>query len=175
MKKLVLVSLIFVLGACANRPPAPISEVPHDNPSLRQVRLDIDAYLGRDVRWGGIINGVENRSDGTWIEIVRYDLRDDGRPREGGKSDGRFIASFGDFVDPVVYEAGRPLTVVGRIEGQTSRKIGDYDYRFAIVEVEGSYLWKKRSEIRYTHYPYYYWHYDPWFPHHHHHHPHFFH
>ncbi len=121
MKKLVLVSLIFVLGACANRPPAPISEVPHDNPSLRQVRLDIDAYLGRDVRWGGIINGVENRSDGTWIEIVRYDLRDDGRPREGGKSDGRFIASFGDFVDPVVYEAGRPLTVVGRIEGQTSR------------------------------------------------------
>ena len=174
LKFIVFITSLLLLGACASKPPAPISAVPPDNPSLLRVRMDIDAYIGRDVRWGGVINGVENRADGTWVEIVRYELRDSGRPREGGNSDGRFIASFPDFVDPVVYETGRPLTVVGRIEGQTSRKIGDYDYRFAIVEVEGSYLWRKPAEVRYIHDPYYYWYYDPWFPHHRHYHPYYY-
>ena len=173
MKKLVLIASLLLLGACASKPPEAISKVPHDNPSLLRVRMDIDAYVGRDVRWGGVINSVENRADGTWIEIVRHDLRSNGRPREGGKSDGRFIASFDDFVDPVVYESGRSLTVVGTIEGKDSRKIGDYDYQFAIVEVDGSYLWKKRSEVRpVPYYPPYYWYHDPWFYHYRH--PHFY-
>lgn len=164
MKKLVPIGALLVLGACASKPPEAISRVPNDNPSLRQVRQDIDAYIGRDLRWGGVISSVENRADGTWIEIVRYDLRDNGRPREGGSSDGRFIASFDVFVDPVVYENGRALTVVGTIEGKTSRKIGDYDYQFAIVEVDGSYLWKKMPAVQPAPYiPPYYWYHDPWY------------
>ena len=170
--RIIFLLVLMTLAACASKPPAPISHVPHDNPSLMRVRLDVDAFIDREVRWGGVISNVENRADGTWIEIVQYDLRDNGRPRSSGNSDGRFIASFGDFVDPEVYETGRPLTVVGKITDHTSRKIGEFDYRFAIVEVEGSYLWKKRSEVRYAPYPYpyHYWHYDPFFPHHHHYH-----
>ena len=63
--------------------------------------------------------------------------------------------------------------MVGTIEGQTSRKIGDYDYQFAIVEVEGSYLWQKLAQVRQpAYYSHYYWYHDPWY--HHHYHPHFY-
>lgn len=173
MKRILMLAVLLTLGGCASKPPAPIAKVPHDNPSLLRVRMDIDKYLGAEVRWGGVISRVENRADETWIEIVRYQLSDSGRPRSSGDSDGRFIASFRDFIDPVVYEVGRPLTVVGKIADRTTRNIGDYDYLFAVVAVEGSFLWKKQSDLRYTPYPYYYWHYDPFFPHHHRHHPHF--
>jgi outer membrane lipoprotein len=170
-RKLLLILALAGLGACAAKPPDAISRVPEDNPTLMRVRLDFDSHLGAEVRWGGEITSVENQAEGTWIEIVRYPLRANGRPRSGGKSDGRFIASFADFKDPVVYEVGRPLTVVGRIVDQTSRKIGDYDYRFAIVEVEGSYLWKAQAPAVYPNYPPYWWYHDPfyhpWRPHRH--------
>lgn len=160
-----------VLSGCASKPPAAISKVPPENLSLTRVRMDIENFIGAEVRWGGVISKIENRATHTWIELVRRKLRDDGKPATDGRSDGRFIASFEGFVDPVVYEVGRPLTVVGRIEAGTKRPIGDYDYLFPIVAVEGSYLWKAASEYRDRYYPPPYWYYDlrfyrPW-PYHH--------
>ena len=160
---------LAILGGCASKPPASISKIPHEDLTLTRVRLDLDQYMGSEVRWGGTISKVENKASHTWIELVRQPLRENGKPRTSGKSDGRFIASFEEFVDPVVYEIGRPLTVVGTIEAKTKRLIGDYDYLFPIVTVEGSYLWKAAPEVQYQPYPYY----DPWFYHpwHHHRHP----
>ena len=164
-----LLALTLIAG-CASKPPSSIDKLPADNPSLNRVRMDIDSHVGREVRWGGVISEVENKPDRTWVQVVRYPLRDSGRPREGGLSDGRFIASFGRFLDPVVYEIGRPITVVGTIEDKTRRPIGEHEYLFPIVAVEGSHLWSTHSEI---HQPYYppWWYYDPWYPfppHHHH-------
>ena len=102
-------------GGCASKPPEAISRIPADNPSVASVRLNIDQYMGAEVRWGGEISKVENRADQTWVEIVRRQLWGDGKPKTSGKSDGRFIANFSGFVDPVVYEVGQLLTVVGTI------------------------------------------------------------
>ncbi len=140
MKTTLLVLLAALLAACASKPPPAIAKIPPQDLSLTQVRIDIDRYLGSEVRWGGIISKVENKTDRTWIEIVRHELGADGRPLTGGKSDGRFVASFGKFVDPLVYETGRSLTVVGAIEAKTSRPIGEFEYQFPIVAVEGSFL-----------------------------------
>ncbi|UCH40083.1 MAG: Slp family lipoprotein [Gammaproteobacteria bacterium] len=168
MKTITLLITGLLLVACASKPPEAISKVPQDNPSLTRVRMDIDAYIGAEVRWGGEISQVENKADRTWIEIVRQDLRKNGRPVTGGKSDGRFIASFDRFLDPVVYEVGRPLTVVGTIESRVNRAIGDYDYQFPVVVVEGSFLWKKREPLPPPAYPPPWWYYDPWYhPYHH--------
>lgn len=169
MKQISLVFLIAVISACASKPPEAISKDPPQNLTLTRVRMDIDSYVGSEVRWGGVISKVENKTDRTWIEIIRLNLRDNGRPITSGKSDGRFIASFDKFIDPVVYETGRPLTVVGTIDGKVSQPIGEYDYLFPIVAVEGSFLWKRR--VAAPAYPYppprYYdpWYYDPWYPH----------
>ena len=126
--------------------------------------MDPDAFVGRDVRWGGLVVKVENRAEQTWIEIVRLDLNSFGRPLTSGSSDGRFIASFDRFLDPVVYEVGRLLTVVGRIEGSERRPIGEFEYLFPIVAVEGSYLWQAVEPLP-PPYPYPWWYYDPWYPH----------
>jgi len=173
MKTTLLVLVAALLAACASKPPHSISKVPHENPTLTRVRLDIDRYIGSEVSWGGVISKVENKASHTWIELVRHKLRENGKPRTDDKSDGRFIASFEGFVDPVVYEVGRPLTVVGTIEAKTERPIGDYDYLFPIVTVEGSFLWKAAPEYRDPYYPHPYWYYDLRFyhpgPYHHHH------
>ncbi len=166
VKVILSISIGLLLTGCANNPPAAISVVPDQNPSLTRVRMEIDAYIGESVRWGGVITRVENRQDRTWIELVRQPLRDNGRPIAGSRSDGRFIADFDGFRDPVVYEVGRLLTVVGTIEAKTNRAIGDYDYLFPLVAVEGSFLWKKSKPRSPAAYPppwaYYYPWYYPW-------------
>ena len=174
MKTGLLLMICMLLAACASKPPAAISKVPADNPSLTRVRMDIDAYLGAELRWGGEIARVENRADSTWIEIVRKPLRDNGRPIAGGKSDGRFIASFDKFLDPVVYEIGRSLTVVGAIEGKVNREIGEYDYLFPLVAAEGSFLWTSPEPMPASAYPPPWYYYDPWYypwPYYYHRHP----
>lgn len=175
MKQISLVFLMALLTACASKPPEPISKVPPENLTLTRVRTDIDRYLGSEVRWGGVITSIENKADRTWIEIIRRELRGNGRPITNSKSDGRFIASFAKFVDPEVYESGRSLTVVGTIDDKVSRPIGEYDYLFPIVSVEGSFLWKKRAAVPVSAYPPPWWYYDPWYhpwPYHRHHHYH---
>jgi outer membrane lipoprotein len=170
MKRAFPVLMVALLSACASQPPAAISRVPVENPSLTRVRMDIDAYIGAELRWGGVITKVENKADRTWIEIVKRELGSNGRPFGSGRSEGRFIASFDKFVDPEVYQSGRPLTVVGRIEAGVTRPIGEYDYLFPVVAVEGSFLWKKRLPA--PAYPPRWYYYDPWYPHwpyHHHH------
>ncbi len=152
--------MIAIVGGCASKPPAAISKIPSENPSLTRVRLDIDSFIGSEVRWGGVISKVENKANETWVELVRQKLRENGKPRTSGKSDGRFIASFEGFVDPVVYEVGRLLTVVGTIERKTQEPIGEYDYLFPIVSVEGSYLWKVQYQVSDPYYPPPYWYYD---------------
>ena len=164
MNKITLLAAILLVSGCATTPPEPINKVLHENPSLTQVRMDIDAFKGKDVRWGGVISKVENQASETLVEIVRHELRSDGSPIRGGKSDGRFIASFDRFLDPVVYEEGRRLTVVGAINGSIRRPIGEYDYLFPVVAVEGSYLWQSVDYAQ----PIYpgpaWWYYDPWYP-----------
>jgi len=157
--------MVATLAACASKPPLAISKVPSENLTLTRVRVDIDGYIGSEVRWGGVISKVENKADRTWIEIVRHELRENARPITASKSDGRFIASFEKFADPLVYETGRPLTVVGTIEAKTSRPIGEYDYLFPVVSVEGSFLWKKHEPVPAAAYPPPYWYYDPWYHH----------
>lgn len=165
MKRTALLLMMALLSACASKPPPAISKIPSENPTLTRVRMDIDAYIDAEVRWGGVITKVENKTDRTWIEIVRQDLGSNGRPIGSGRSDGRFIASFDRFLDPVVYKIGRPLTVVGRIEAGITRAIGEYDYQFPIVAVEGSFLWEKRvPAAQPPPWPYYGpWYYDPWY------------
>ncbi len=159
-----LALIVGLLSGCASQAPETIADLPADNPSLNRVRMDIDQYIGREVRWGGVISQVENKADRTWIEVVRFRLRDDGSPAPRSRSDGRFIASFDRFIDPVVYEAGHRLTVLGKIEGKVRRPIGDYEYLFPVVTVQGSHLWQPEPEPRRTYYPQPWWYYDPWYP-----------
>jgi outer membrane lipoprotein len=46
-----------------------------------------------------------------------------------------------------VFQAGREITVVGRIEGFETRKVGEFDYRYARVTADAIYLWSERKDV----------------------------
>ena len=162
MHKLAYIVLSVALCACANKPPAPIDRIPAGNLSLAEAQTDTRRFAGSEVRWGGSIIKVENKASNTLIEIVERPLEKNGKPRIDRTSAGRFIARFVGFVDPVVYENGRLLTIIGRIDSELSRPIGEFNYSFPLVTVSSSYLWPKevRHEQRNVYPPW--WYYDPW-------------
>ena len=163
MNKTCYVILTVILSGCATQVPAPISTIPAGNLTVSEVRAGPDRFAGSEVRWGGVITKVENKASQTWIEVVSRALKKNGQPRVDSGSSGRFIAIFPEFVDPVVYSAGQLLTVVGTIEGETTGRIGEYDYSFPLVAVNTSYLWPKKAEpVRHEYYPPPWWYYDPW-------------
>ena len=153
----------LVLAGCTTVPEA-IRKPPADDLQLAAVRPDPERYRDAVVRWGGLIAGVRNDANETVIEIVGRRLDSQGRPRDEDRSEGRFLARVGGFLDPAVYANSRELTVRGVLEGAVEQPIGEYRYRYPKVRVEQLYLWPVRLPPD----PYYYrydpyWTY-PWYP-----------
>lgn len=165
MRNICIVIFIALVGACASKPTSPLGQDPLDNLKLTDVRLDVQSYLGSSVRWGGIITQVENKADKTWVELVSRALKKNDRPATEGISEGRFIASFDGFSDPMVYKVGQALTVIGSIEGETSRSIGEFNYSFPIVAVRESHLWGEETRAIVPYYPPSWWYYDMYYYH----------
>ncbi len=150
----------LLLSACSTVPesitspdisPVPVSEAAN-NP---------DNVKGKTVRWGGTIARVENLQQKTRLEIVARELYGDGEPRKSDQSLGRFIAEINGFLDPAIYADGRNLTVVGRLNGITHKKLGEMNYTYPVIKTEAHYLWPLPEEPCETCPP---WYYDPWYP-----------
>jgi outer membrane lipoprotein len=152
-----------VLGACSVVPKE-LRQAPPDNPVLAEVRVDADRYIGRQVRWGGMIIAVDNEQVETRIEIVARDLLRSGRPLETDHSTGRFIAEFPGFLDPAVYAEGRDITISGVVTGIEPGKIGEHDYTWPVIRVHHHFLWPPRADLRRDYPARYYYFYDPWYP-----------
>ncbi|NVJ62334.1 MAG: Slp family lipoprotein [Gammaproteobacteria bacterium] len=160
-----LALLIVFLSGCVSIPSSVDGEFPPI--SLEQARKG-DAK--QSVRWGGVIAKVSNEDKQSVIEIVAKPLSSSSRPIDKDETGGRFLAILPEFVDPLIYEKGREITVVGQLSNVIEGKVGDMKYLYPVVMVSGHYLWKPRSEFNDYHhhigpsfwpYPYYY-HYPHW-------------
>lgn len=166
-----LLSLLLLAG-CASNIPRQISETPADNPSVKQVRSNIEPYQSRSVRWGGTIAAVENKENETWIEVVTADLGSTGRPRQSDKSYGRFLARISGFVDPQIYAEDRELTVYGTVESRIVRPIGEHPYTYPLIKAESYHLWPEYVANQHNYGGYYgspygfYPHYGFYYPYH---------
>ncbi|PIP80722.1 MAG: hypothetical protein COW84_03665 [Gammaproteobacteria bacterium CG22_combo_CG10-13_8_21_14_all_40_8] len=136
---------IFTLFSCASAIPDVINQPIQQPVLLSQVQQDIQSYQGTSIRWGGIIAKVENKANETWIEIVAKNLDFKARPEEDDATSGRFIIKINEFVDPLIYEQKREVTVYGQISGVIEGKIGEHAYQFPVVEVLGHHLWPIRK------------------------------
>jgi outer membrane lipoprotein len=163
MNPVILLVLIFLAG-CQSRVPFEIRESPPGSPSVAMVQQDIKSYLGKRVRWGGVIVSVENRPNDTWLEIVSKELDDKGRPVESDVSLGRFFARTEGFLDPAVYKTERAVTVYGTVEELASRTIGERPYAYPVVKADKLYLWPEYQEYPYRYYPGW-WDYPYYYPH----------
>jgi len=106
---------------------------------------------------------VTNREGTTRIEVVGRRLASGGRPRDGDATSGRFLAEVPGFLDPAVYASGRQVTVTGPLAAPETHDIGDFAYRFPVVEVRAHHLWPEPEKVERRSYPPP-WYYDPWYP-----------
>jgi outer membrane lipoprotein len=153
---------LLILAGCASPLPVALQEAPPNSPHVAQVRQDPGQYVGSQVRWGGEIEAIENRSSETWLEIVHRPLGSSGRPADTDQSAGRFLARVQGFLDPAVYTQGRDVTLGGVLAQPVTRSIGQFPYVFPVVDVNAMYLWPPRVEPVYV-YPNDPW-WDPWYP-----------
>lgn len=180
--KLLLLLPLISLAGCASNIPREIQDPPPDNPTISEVRHNIEQYEGARVRWGGTIASVENKAEETWIEVVAHELGSYGQPEDDDSSYGRFLVRIPAFLDPQIYAEGRELTVAGEVESRIVRKIGEHPYTYPLIRASNYYLWPQnyaRRDRGYYHHHYYYGY--PWgyryhfgFGHHFRHHPHFY-
>ncbi len=119
--------------------------------------------LQTSVRWGGIILETRPEAEHTCFEILARQLEKSMRPAVTDQASGRFIACRPGFYDPEVFEKDREVTLTGEIIYLDSRKVGEYDYNYPVVDIEFISLWPKRRIRRNYNYwgPYdsYYWRY----------------
>ncbi len=100
---------------------------------------------GKMARWGGIIAGVENKPEATWIEIVHFPLNHYGKPLRSEETVGRFKVRIEGFVDPITFEKGRLVTFLGSIEGQTAGMVGEQPYMYPTIAGIDYHMWRKEA------------------------------
>lgn len=164
MKSIFVLMILALLTACASNVPLAIREPLKNAPDVHNARLAKDELAGQRVRWGGVIAGIQNNASETLIEVVDRPLANNGRPLDSDTSGGRFLARISGFLDPAIYTSKRELTVTGVLAPTITRPVGDYPYRYPVVDVDSYYLWAK--PLPPPRYPYYYdpfW-YDRWYP-----------
>lgn len=160
----VLLSTLF--GGCASSVPEQIRSAPAGDPGLEDVRAEIQQFAGAAVRWGGEIASVENFASHTQVEVVARALTNSGRPKSHVQSSGRFLGNVPGFLDPVIYKVKREITVLGTVAGSKTKTIGEYPYRYPVIEVSDHVLWQPLPQYdphshRYLYDPWY----DPWYRH----------
>ncbi len=153
------------LGACATTPPSPEEQALRDSPTVLDVQRSPESFLGRRVRWGGSVIGVENREDVTVVELLSRPLLPSTRPDTTARAQGRFLARIQGFVDPEELPRGKWLTLVGTLEGVEKKRLGDYLYVFPVMKVERKTMWRDAAfyDRPLRSYPYPYPHRDPFY------------
>lgn len=168
MWRLIFSWVMLTLAGCSVTPT--VFNTPLEgSPDISSViAADDERYAGQKVRWGGEIIAVRNQPEESWVEVLQRPLSSSGRPKDSA-SEGRFFIKLAGFVEPEDYSEGQAITAVGELSGFISQKVGDFDYRYPVVDVakENHKLWSEpvqRTQFRvrpslYWDWP---WHYSPY-------------
>jgi len=138
------------LGGCATVP-EPI-QIP-ENTRLVEYEQVINspeavAVLGEKARWGGRIVGVQNKAEVSEIEVVFFPESSNGKPQTSQQSEGRFKAIVPGFVDPLVFEKDRLITIVGEVSEPVVGIIGEQNYTYPTLNAVGYFMWKQTSDVQ---------------------------
>ncbi|MCX7793823.1 MAG: Slp family lipoprotein [Thermodesulfovibrionales bacterium] len=164
MLKLSLISMLVLCASCAT--PVLKKEIltQAEVADPAKIKAAPEASKARLFILGGLIVTVRNEQSGSMIEAVfiRADEKGHLKEREYGP---RFLARTADFIDPVIYKAGRKITIAGEFSGFEKGKIGDMEYDYPVFLIKDIYLWPEEKIYEappWWYDPWYYWWYDPW-------------
>ena len=158
--RLLLPALASVLLAACATAPKPLQG--QFAPITPQQSLQAGTQ-GQNVRWGGSVIETLPGANQTCFQMLARPLNSLGRPMSSNRdaSDGRFLACRAGFYDPAVFQPGRDITFIGRVDGQEDVKIGEYSYQLPKLRAETIYLWPEQTTSNLPPpYPYH----GPWGP-----------
>jgi|SRR6056300_1759916 outer membrane lipoprotein len=149
MRRFIFGMTLLVLAGCSVTPTVFNTPI-EGSPEISDVIEDSgEQFAGQKVRWGGEIIAVRNQPEETWVEILQRPLSAAGRPQDK-PSQGRFFIKLTGFVEPEDYTEGQSITAVGLLSGFINQKVGEFDYRYPVVDVakEDHRLWQETSQRR---------------------------
>ncbi len=110
------------------------------------IEQDPDLYKGKILIVGGIISQTTSVKRGVLIEVLQKPLDYWGKPRRTTASGGSFLVYSPAPLDPLVYSAGREITVAGEVAGTRSKTLDDREYPYPILLSKELKLWPKEHQ-----------------------------
>ncbi|WP_337840618.1 Slp family lipoprotein [Rheinheimera sp.] len=141
----ILLSLVVMVG-CASYP-----EQVRIADNVALVNYDTAVQAGTDfgtARWSGVIAQVSNQKDSTRLEVVYFPSGSNGRPQVSDQTQGRFVAYVKGFLDPMVYQQGKSVTVLGELSRKEQGKVDEYEYLYPVIKEAKVYVWPKLQDTR---------------------------
>lgn len=157
----------IVLTGCASYPES--VRVPDGTALIEYPSAKQGTVQQGTARWSGVIAKVENNAQNTRLEVVYFPGNSTGRPKVTDQTEGRFVAYINGFVDPMVYQQGKSVTVLGQLSQPESGMVDKFTYIYPVIQQATVYLWPKQQETRVDmvepwplwQTPYPYWGYGP--------------
>lgn len=113
-----------------------------------------EAFAGKTVLVGGIIAGVRGSDDVIMLEVAQLELFKNGVPNEDSRSGGRFLAISTELIDPVVYQPGKLVTIIGEVKGKKVQKLESVDYPYPLISVKELRLFRPSEPLPDNYNPY---------------------
>ena len=92
-----------------------------------------EQYRGEVAMLGGRIVETSPSPAGTEITVLQLPLGASDKPTLDKPSEGRFLISSPEFLDPAAYPKLTLITVVGEVTGHTVRPVGEYPYTLPVL------------------------------------------
>jgi outer membrane lipoprotein len=161
MKRLLLASALaaLLLSGCAHAISGGLRGQARTDVPFREVAGSPSFYKGYLFIWGGTIVRTTAAERWSEVEVVENPLDRYGAVKNEDVSGGRFLVRSERFLDPLIFEKGRKVTVAGVLVGSVNRRIDDASYTYPVLEPREIHLWR---EEEYYDRPYHYPYYDPW-------------
>jgi len=132
--RLIGICVVFATLGCASGVSKQArSEITYEG-SFAELQKAPEEYRGETVMLGGKVLRTDASEATSEIAVLQLPLDSSSKPKDADDSEGRFLIRSDRFLDPAIYEQGRPVTVVGRLAGKQARSIGGFEYVYPVVE-----------------------------------------
>lgn len=132
--RLLRICLLLVLLGCASGVSKQARSLVTYQGSFAALQEAVDQYKGETVMLGGKVLRTDASQSSSEIAVLHLPLDRSNRPKDSDSSEGRFLIRSDQFLDPAIYQQGRPVTAVGRLAGKKVRSIGGFEYAYPVVE-----------------------------------------
>lgn len=160
---LFIITIAMIIPGCTRAISEQARKLVDTDATFIQLKESPEKYIGRNVMLGGRIASLRNTSEGSQLEIVNFNLSDNGLPEETFISQGRFLATTGDYLDGMIFRKGMLITLVGEIKGKKVQRLDEMEYIYPVVRMREWHLWEGTGWDRMPLYPPSPTMYDPYF------------